>query len=997
MRQIESDLTNRESIQRRAQELFSHHQRSIFSHTDRLFAGLLACQWVAGVIAAYWISPKTWSGPFSQTHPHIYAAIFLGGAINILPIALALCWPGRTLTRYTIATAQMLMSALLIHLTGGRLETHFHVFGSLAFLSFYRDWRVLIPATLVVAADHMIRGIYFPQSVYGVLTASEWRWVEHAAWVIFEDGFLIASCLRSKKEMWQVAERSAAKEASEERYRSVVEQTAEGIFLLDPESLCILECNAAFRNLLGYTPEEVFTLTIYDFNVGDRQTCDRSIRSILEGTESMAGECQYRLKDGSLKEVSVNTSLISYGGRNSLCSVVRDITERKRAEEELQRAKEAAEAASLAKSEFLANMSHEIRTPMNGIIGMTELALYTPLNPEQRDYLESVKTSSAALLTVINDILDFSKVEAGKLDLEELDFSLREALASTLKPLSLRAHQKGLELAIRISPEVPDALLGDPVRLRQVLLNLVGNAIKFTELGEVVVEAEAMRQTENEVCLHLSVTDTGIGIAPEKQEQIFKAFTQADGSVTRIYGGTGLGLAISSKLVQMMDGKIWVESESGYGSTFHFTARMKLQSVAQSAEVVTFDLRDLPVLVVDDNATNRQILDQMLKSWHLRPTVVDSGRAALDALRAARLAGEPFLLVLLDAEMPGVDGFTLAEQIRLSPDLSTVTIMMLTATTPRLDSARSRELGINAYLVKPIAQSDLLDTIVSVFASFPTEHLETSLSDRSCFATPTGLRILLAEDNHTNQQVAVGLLTRHGHTVTVVCNGKEALEACDSESFDLILMDMHMPEMGGMEATNCIREKERGTNHHIPIIALTARAMKGDRERCLEAGMDGYVSKPIEADELFRTIYNLTAGHAVAGMKDKGESSSGESTMTVNDDLLDRTTLLASVGGDLEFLHDLVKGFLEDCPNLLSKIEQAYCEGNGMKLERAAHTMKGAVGSFRAGPAFEAALHLEIVAGEGSLAEAIEAIGTLKQELKRLEPALAGLLLEYAI
>jgi PAS domain S-box-containing protein len=990
-------MSNRESILRRAHELFSRHQQNIFSHTDRLFAGLLACQWVAGVVAAYWISPKTWSGPFSQTHPHIYAAIFLGGAINILPITLALRKPGRTVTRYTIATAQMLMSALLIHLTGGRLETHFHVFGSLAFLSFYRDWRVLIPATVVVAADHMIRGIYFPQSVYGVLTASEWRWVEHAAWVIFTDGFLIASCVRGKKEMWQIAERSAAKEASEERYRSVVEQTAEGIFLLDPDSRRILECNAAFRNLLGYTPEEVFALTIYDFKVGDRQDCDRRIQSILEAGESTASECQYRLKDGSLIEVSVNTSLITYGGRNSLCTVVRDITERKRAEEELQRAKEAAEAASLAKSEFLANMSHEIRTPMNGIIGMTELALYTPLNPEQRDYLESVKASSASLLTVINDILDFSKVEAGKLDLEEVDFSLRDALASTMKPLGLRAHQKGLELAVKISPEVPDALLGDPVRLRQVLVNLAGNAIKFTEQGEVVVQVETMRQTVGEVCLHLSVTDTGIGIAQEKQEQIFKAFTQADGSVTRIYGGTGLGLSISAKLVQMMDGKIWVESESGCGSTFHFTVRMKLQSAAaaQSAEVAKVDLRGLPVLVVDDNATNRQILHQMLRNWQMRPTMVESGQDALKSMAEARLAGEPFLLVLLDAEMPGMDGFTLADQIRRSPDHASVTIMMLTANTPRLDTARSIELGINAYLAKPVAQSNLLDTIVSVLGSSPAKQLATVSADPLFFGTMPKLHILLAEDNQTNQKVAVGLLTRHGHTVTVAGNGKEVLEALEREAFDLILMDMHMPDMGGMEATINIREKERDTHTHIPIIALTARAMKGDRERCLEAGMDGYVSKPIEADELFLNIYLLTANPASAVTGRDAQASSEQSV--INDELLDRTTLLLSVGGDLEFLHDLVQGFLKDCPILLSKIEGAYSEGNSLKLERAAHTMKGAVGSFRAGPAFEAASRLEIAADEGRLDEAAEAIGLLKVELERLEPALTGLLLEYAI
>jgi two-component system, sensor histidine kinase and response regulator len=996
MRQIESDVTCQESMLRRAQELFNQHQQTIFTHTDRLFAGLLACQWVAGIIAAYWLSPKTWSGANSQTHPHIYAAVLLGGAINILPIGLALSMPGRALTRYTIAIAQMLMSALLIHLTGGRIETHFHVFGSLAFLSFYRDWRVFIPATVIVAADHIIRGIYFPQSVYGVLTGSEWRWLEHAAWVIFEDSFLIASCLRSKKEMWQIAERTAAKETSEERYRSVVEQTAEGIFLLDPESKRILECNAAFRNLLGYTPEEVSKLTIYDFTAFDRKTRDRSVESLLESGDPISGECQYRLKDGSLLDVSVNTSLITYGGRNSLCTVVRDISERKRANEELQRAKDAAEAASQAKSEFLANMSHEIRTPMNGIIGMTELMLYTRLTAEQRDYVESVKTSSASLLTVINDILDFSKIEAGKLDLEEVGFSLRDALANTLKPLGLWAHKKGLELAFQVAPDVPDALIGDALRLRQVLVNLVGNAIKFTDRGEVVIQAKSMQQTAEEVCIQLSVTDTGIGILPGKQKLIFSAFTQADGSVTRTYGGTGLGLAISSKLVRMMGGGIWVDSEPGRGSTFHFTVRLKRQltSAATTPEIATVDLRGLPVLVVDDNATNRQILEHMLRHWQMNPTVVDSGQAALAALKAAIQAEEPFQLALLDAEMPDMDGFMLAEQIRQSPALSTVTIMMLTSTTRRGDAARSRELGINAYLVKPISQSNLLDAIASVLGLPMLEQPESSASDLLSQSTGSRLNILLAEDNKTNQKVAANLLKRHGHAVTVVCNGREALTALEIGSFDLVLMDMHMPEMGGMEATARIREKEKETNRHMPIIALTALTMKGDREQCLEAGMDGYISKPIEVEEFFRTIYSQ-AKNPTEGAGEHNYASLER--LSGNDEVMDRATLLASVEGDVKFLQELMIGFIGDLPILLSKIEDAIGKGERHKLKVAAHTLKGAVGSFRAGSAYEAALRLEVIGREGDMAEASDALDALKQELKRLESEMSELLVEYAV
>jgi len=865
----------------------------------------------------------------------------------------------------------------------------------LAFLSFYRDWRVLIPATVVVAADHLIRGIYFPESVYGVLAASEWRWLEHAGWVIFEDSFLIASCVRGKKEMWQIAERTAAKEASEERYRSVVEQTAEGIFLVDPESGRILESNAAFQDLLGYTPEEVLRLTKQDFTVGGLESAVGSLPGMASSADSLSGEHLYRLKDGSLRNVSVNTSSISYGGKKTLCTVVRDITERKRADEELQRAKEAAEAASQAKSEFLANMSHEIRTPMNGIIGMTELALDTNLSAEQRDYLASVKASAGSLLTLVNDILDFSKVEAGKLDIEEVEFSLRDTLANTLKPLSLRAHQKGLELAINVSPHVPDALIGDPVRLRQVLVNLIGNAIKFTEQGEVVVHAETVEQSDGGVRLHLSVTDTGIGISPENQELIFRAFTQADGSVTRIYGGTGLGLAISSKLVQMMDGKIWVNSELDGGSTFHFTVLLKVQHASTSAsrEVTTIDLRGMPVLVVDDNVTNQQILEQMLSSWKMKPVVVGSGEAALSTLKAAYDQGEGFRIVLLDAEMPEMDGFTLAEQIRQIPELSAVLIMMLTSITGRADVAQSKELGIKAYLVKPIVESSLFDAIIKALDATSAAPDETDVYVLSSAEDRPRLRILLAEDNETNQRVAANLLQKHGHSVTVVCNGKEAVAATESESFDLILMDLHMPGMGGLEATGSIRQKEQGTNNHIPIIALTARAMKGDREKCINAGMDGYISKPIDVTKLFESIYSVCPNSS-----DVTEPDLTKPTHQSNEDeVLDITALLANVDGDFQFLNEIVKRFLEYSPDLLARIEGAFQDDDASALEDAAHMMKGALGSFRAGPAYDAASRLEDIACAGDVMQAGEVIRELKDELKRLEPALTELLLECAV
>jgi PAS domain S-box-containing protein len=849
------NLSDADTFERSVRDKVARQADAIYRRTDRLFTVLMPLQWIGGIIAALVIAPRTWIGAEGHLHPHVMFAIFGGALLCSLPMGLAILRPGRLSTRMVICCAQVLFSSLLIHLTGGRIETHFHVFGSLAFLAAYRDWRVLIPATAIVAVDHLVRGVWWPETVFGIASAGNWRWLEHAGWVIFEDIFLMLCIRQSVTEMWALARNMTQVELTAERLSESAEQIRKlslvasharhGIVIADANGLAEW-ANESFTQLTGYSNGDIAGKDAWSLLYGERTNPEtvRQVREQIARHEPVETELTVYTKGGEEFWSSLRIEPIpgSDGNLTNFISTQLNISDRRARELELRRAKEESESANRAKSQFLANMSHEIRTPLNGILGFAELlrrSWDTVSDDDRRDYLTSISSSGRHLLTLINDILDISKIEAGHLQVERVRCSPHQIIAEVVSVLRVPAQEKGITLDYRWESGVPETIGSDPHRLKQLLINLVGNATKFTEQGSVLIVASLDCQPSANM-LRLEVRDTGMGISKEKMELIFEPFAQADSSVTRKHGGTGLGLAISRRIVEALGGTIQVTSEVGRGSVF-------------CATIAVGDLTGVKI--------------------HEKP-----------------------------------------------PEI----------------------------VVGDVTHQDSVDRSLS------------------------GMNILLVEDGDTNRKLLRVTLSRSGANVATAENGKIALHLAGEESFDLVLMDMQMPVMDGYTATRILRD--RGFTG--PIIALTAHAMKGDREKCEAAGCSGYLTKPINMDELLKTV--LLATNGAAGPRRLASASNGQPLAAIP------SVVRSSLPTDDPEIRAIVNEFVEKLSVEIEKMDAASCKADYSELAKLAHWLKGAGGTVGFDCFTEPAKQLEKFAADKADAK----IGDVLQRLRSLEKVL---------